>query len=352
MKKNSLFRIIVFITIVLLSWYNCEVSVSSSMQSPIVSISTLSMTDEERKEVIEEIEKCIDSTRKYVEEVENQLSRFYQFYQIDNDRITDCRNLLSEMEKFIAEYEAIVSACGSVPNELEEFKDLYEETTRQMEKLKRYILQLERNKMMKEMIIEMIEQVELLKREVDSLTNIDFESASDEELNSLLEKCKKISDMKYKLEYHYERFLGLIPGDPIDSRFEANLESLEEELERGQKHMEDYERNLEDELDWLIDECNEKGLWTEDVSSKISDKSLEEILQSIEFLRIVLSRALADVNGDGSVDVADISAVIRFMAESVEGDVNAFDVNNDGAVDVADISSIILRMAELSRLRR
>ena len=50
-----------------------------------------------------------------------------------------------------------------------------------------------------------------------------------------------------------------------------------------------------------------------------------------------------DVNGDGSVDVADISAVISQMAGSAE--YATADVNGDGAVDVADISAIISIMA-------
>lgn len=54
-----------------------------------------------------------------------------------------------------------------------------------------------------------------------------------------------------------------------------------------------------------------------------------------------------DVNGDGAIDVADISAVISQMAgtEAYE----KADVNNDGAVDVADISNIITIMAESAR---
>ena len=52
---------------------------------------------------------------------------------------------------------------------------------------------------------------------------------------------------------------------------------------------------------------------------------------------------VGDTNGDGAVDVADISAVISAMAE---GNTDAtFDVNGDGAVDVADISAIITIMA-------
>ena len=50
-----------------------------------------------------------------------------------------------------------------------------------------------------------------------------------------------------------------------------------------------------------------------------------------------------DVNGDGEVDVADISSIITVMAA---GQYNkAADVNEDGEVDVADISSVITIMA-------
>lgn len=50
-----------------------------------------------------------------------------------------------------------------------------------------------------------------------------------------------------------------------------------------------------------------------------------------------------DVNGDGTVDVADISAIITVMA----GTANYVyaDVNGDGIVDVADISAVISIMA-------
>ena len=50
-----------------------------------------------------------------------------------------------------------------------------------------------------------------------------------------------------------------------------------------------------------------------------------------------------DVNGDGSVDVADISAIISQMAGTAAYD--ASDVNDDGSVDVADISAVITIMA-------
>ena len=50
-----------------------------------------------------------------------------------------------------------------------------------------------------------------------------------------------------------------------------------------------------------------------------------------------------DVNDDGSVDVADISAIISNMAGTATYD--KADVNEDGTVDVADISAVISIMA-------
>ena len=50
-----------------------------------------------------------------------------------------------------------------------------------------------------------------------------------------------------------------------------------------------------------------------------------------------------DVNGDGQVDVADISGIIAIMA--IDGYSQAADLNGDGTVDVADISGVIAIMA-------
>lgn len=52
-----------------------------------------------------------------------------------------------------------------------------------------------------------------------------------------------------------------------------------------------------------------------------------------------------DVNGDNSIDVADIATVIDAMA-SGSANASAADVNGDGQVDVADIACIIDMMAE------
>ena len=53
-----------------------------------------------------------------------------------------------------------------------------------------------------------------------------------------------------------------------------------------------------------------------------------------------------DVNADGIVDVADISAIITAMADTESLLRQAADVNGDGVVDVADISAVITIMAK------
>ena len=50
-----------------------------------------------------------------------------------------------------------------------------------------------------------------------------------------------------------------------------------------------------------------------------------------------------DVNGDGTVDVADIASIVSVMAGMAPSD--TADVNGDGVVDVADVSTVISIMA-------
>ena len=58
-----------------------------------------------------------------------------------------------------------------------------------------------------------------------------------------------------------------------------------------------------------------------------------------------------DVNGDFTVDVADIATVIDVMAGSADVSSASADVNGDGTVDVADIAAIIDTMAANARRR-
>lgn len=60
-------------------------------------------------------------------------------------------------------------------------------------------------------------------------------------------------------------------------------------------------------------------------------------------------RLKGDINGDGNIDVADISSIISFMAGSATTGLAVYDVNGDGKVDVADISSVLSIMAARAR---
>lgn len=65
---------------------------------------------------------------------------------------------------------------------------------------------------------------------------------------------------------------------------------------------------------------------------------------------IICSGSLADVNRDGTVDVADIGCIIDAMAGSASQAIKVFaDVNADGTIDVADIGTVIDEMAASAR---
>jgi hypothetical protein len=66
-----------------------------------------------------------------------------------------------------------------------------------------------------------------------------------------------------------------------------------------------------------------------------------------QWLPLSTSRVMpGDVNGDNTIDVADIATIISVMAGSASGSLaDIADVNGDGTVDVADIATIISIMA-------
>lgn len=64
---------------------------------------------------------------------------------------------------------------------------------------------------------------------------------------------------------------------------------------------------------------------------------------NLKIYKFEVPGSAGDVNGDGGVDVADISNVITIMADGTND--KKADVNGDGQVDVADISAIITIMA-------
>jgi len=66
-----------------------------------------------------------------------------------------------------------------------------------------------------------------------------------------------------------------------------------------------------------------------------------------EILHAIVISSKADTNGDNTIDVADISTIISYMAGERNGiELKQVDANGDGTVDVADIAIVISMMAE------
>ena len=137
------------------------------------------------------------------------------------------------------------------------------------------------------------------------------------------------------LRYHY-RFVatGSVGTDPASARvgFERNREESTE-----------VELASKDEV-YLTVNGNDNhffGNWTWETDDK---KWISWAGKTIaDFHEKPADTLNGDVNGDGAVNVADISAIISVMAGTANYD--KADVNGDGAVNVADISSVITIMA-------
>ncbi len=87
--------------------------------------------------------------------------------------------------------------------------------------------------------------------------------------------------------------------------------------------------------------------WTGDASKvtfHLDDGNGVFYLESITIKR-TKNAVKGDVNGDGTVDVADIATVINVMSGNADVSSASADVNGDGTVDVADIANIIAIMA-------
>ena len=82
----------------------------------------------------------------------------------------------------------------------------------------------------------------------------------------------------------------------------------------------------------------------------VTDTKATEVSVSYQWESAAIT---GDVNGDLTVDVADIATVIDVMANGAGATSTlrqAADVNGDGTVDVADIATIIDEMAARARM--
>ena len=165
-------------------------------------------------------------------------------------------------------------------------------------------------------------------------------------------------NMKMRLRYRDLR-KNWLATDKILSRFSTYLEQFklcgaaQREYNRwnGDSDIAGHTLNFDTEMDYLTDWFTRRMNYLDttrfDIASLPSDEPLK-----------------GDVNGDGTVDVADVSAIIDVMAGATIPDASAAtspdasaatipdasasgpaDVNGDGTVDVADISTVITIMA-------
>ena len=144
-------------------------------------------------------------------------------------------------------------------------------------------------------------------------------------------------NMKMRLRYRDLRKTWLAT-DKILARFSTYLNrfkrcgAAQREYNRwnGDSDIYGYDLNFDTEMDYITDWFTRRMNYLDtkrfDIASLPDDEPTK-----------------GDVNGDGAVNVADISAIISVMA-GTEAYENA-DVNGDGSVNVADISNVISIMA-------
>ena len=97
-------------------------------------------------------------------------------------------------------------------------------------------------------------------------------------------------------------------------------------------------------------EITEKGKYVIKFADKTTGGGYHEfLLLECRVNQVLPDDVEGDVNGDGAVNVADISSIISVMAGDNEELRAAADVNGDGNVDVADISTVITIMAANAR---
>lgn len=112
------------------------------------------------------------------------------------------------------------------------------------------------------------------------------------------------------------------------------------------------DKHIDTAADGFVCEAGGKGTYVLTKDNKDEGKIVIDVFAAdlrshstytVNYNKDAVARVNGDVNGDGSVNVADISTVIDVMAGTEN--IPEADVNGDGEVNVADISSIIDIMA-------
>ena len=80
-----------------------------------------------------------------------------------------------------------------------------------------------------------------------------------------------------------------------------------------------------------------------DNTATVSFKAESRVGLPSDLMAIPLTRTLGDVNGDGVVNVVDVTMTIsHILGQNPEGfDKDAADVNNDGVINIVDVTTII-----------
>ena len=62
---------------------------------------------------------------------------------------------------------------------------------------------------------------------------------------------------------------------------------------------------------------------------------------ALDNMQIKPKRIRGDVNGDGSVDVSDVTMLISMVLGGTPADLTVADLNGDGLLDVTDVTGVI-----------
>ena len=92
---------------------------------------------------------------------------------------------------------------------------------------------------------------------------------------------------------------------------------------------------------------NENGIsyqfigWTPELSEAYCDTTY------VAIYKIVYEYVAGDVSGDGNVDISDVTALLKYLSNPEQANVNlsALDVNGDDAVNISDVTTLLAYLA-------